>query len=283
MKPTSIIRVFPSKTKATPIDSDVRIGTQPGFCDEADEVHVSVAFSWDLPLAERLAEMWKHVAPVKMGGPATGQRSEEFVPGRYIRHGYVITSRGCPNRCWFCSVWRREGHEVRTLPICDGWNVLDDNLLACPEEHIRAVFAMLKRQKRRAEFTGGLEPKRVKDWHVDLLVDLKPEQIFMAYDTRDDWEPLVEAAKKFVAAGFTRNTLRCYVLIGGPGDTIDAATKRLEETKALGICPMAMLWRDEQGKRLVNWARFQRSWARPAEIYRQTERREDSDQEVMFE
>jgi hypothetical protein len=31
------------------------------------------------------------------------------------------------------------------LPIIDGWNVLDDNLLACPREHVEAVFAMLWR------------------------------------------------------------------------------------------------------------------------------------------
>ena len=77
------------------------------------------------------------------------------MPGLYLKHGYTITSRGCHNNCWFCSVPKREG-ALRELPINDGWNILDDNLLACSENHIRAVFEMLKRQKHKPEFTGGI-------------------------------------------------------------------------------------------------------------------------------
>ena len=99
-----VIRVFPRRTKATPRGPDVRVGTPPGFWsnndgDGCDEVHVSVAFAWDLPAAERLADQWRHVAPVKIGGPATGMPGGEFVPGQYLAPGYVITSRGCPAAC----------------------------------------------------------------------------------------------------------------------------------------------------------------------------------------
>ena len=72
---------------------------------------------------------WRPVAPVKIGGVAYGDRGAEFAPGRYIRPGYVFTSRGCPRRCWFCSVWKRVP-VPRILPVIDGWNILDDNLLA---------------------------------------------------------------------------------------------------------------------------------------------------------
>ncbi|MFH1602376.1 MAG: hypothetical protein ABIH03_00530 [Pseudomonadota bacterium] len=138
-----IVRVFPRRTRATPNDDLAYVG-QPDFFAEADEVHISVAWTWDIPRAERLAKNWERVAPVRFGGPAFGKPSGDFVPGMYIKPGYVITSRGCPNRCWFCSVWKREG-TPRELPITDGWNILDDNLLACSEAHVRAVFAMLSR------------------------------------------------------------------------------------------------------------------------------------------
>jgi hypothetical protein len=259
-----IIRLFPRRTKATPVDGDVVVDRQPGFFDSADEIHISVAFTWDIPKAEYLAKQWESTAPVKLGGPALGSSGGDFVPGQYLKKGYVITSRGCPNKCWFCSVWRREGTIVRELPIMDGWNVLDDNLLACSETHIRNVFAMLKKQKFPVEFTGGLEAARLKDWHVDLLADLKPKQMFFAYDTPDDYEPLVEAGeklKKTALAGGHR--LRAYVLIGYPKDTFDLAEKRLKQTWAAGFLPMAMLWRNQDGKTNVNWKRFQRMWARP--------------------
>lgn len=260
------IRVFPRRTSATPDDELVVINDEPGLFHEADEVHISVTFTWDLPQAERLAKAWECVAPVKIGGPATGERSEGFTPGMYIKKGYIITSRGCPNQCWFCSVWRREGSQIRELQVSEGWNVLDDNLLACSDEHIRRVFSMLKKQKmRRAEFTGGFEAKRLKQWHVDLLADLKPAQVFFAYDTPDDLEPLIEAGKLLQGVGLKiKHPLRAYVLCGYARDTMDAAEKRMYQTIDAGFLPMAMLYRDRDGNRDKEWMRWQRNWARPA-------------------
>ena len=217
--------------------------------------------------AEILAEQWARYGDVKIGGPATGMRGENFTPGLYLKHGYTITSRGCPNHCWFCSVPKREG-ALRELPITDGWILLDDNIFACSEKHIRAVFDMLKRQKHRPEFKGGIEAKLLKAWHIDLFKQVKPKQIFFAYDTPDDLPPLEHAAQLFKQAEYgNRNILRCYVLIGYPGDSFDFATKRLETVKNLGFCPMAMLYRDFKGETTHDWRKFQRSWARPGAIY----------------
>lgn len=264
-----ILRVFPVRTNATPGDELVAVNRLPYFFDEADEIHISIAFTWHKERAEQLADEWRRVAPVEIGGPGWGSRGEEFVSGRYVREGCVITSRGCPNRCWFCSAWKRDG-PIRELAICEGHNILDDNLLACSEDHICAVFEMLSRQKSQVRFTGGLEAARLQDWHVHLLAKLHPQPyVFFAYDTADDWEPLVVAADKMWAAGFhpRSHKVACYVLIGWPQDTIRAAQARLEAVLSLRLMPMAMLWRDKDGSMDVEWRRFQRSWARPAAIY----------------
>lgn len=262
-----IARVFPRITKATPSDEYTFYDAPGMFLPEIDEVHISVAFTYDLRRAEELERQWRHVAPVKIGGPALNEPGGEFVPGMYVKPGYVITSRGCPNKCWFCSVWRREGSEIRELDVKEGNNILDDNLLACSDDHIRKVFAMLKRQEfGRPEFTGGLEAARLKDWHIEELRKLKPKSIFFAYDTPDDYEPLVEAGKKLLRAGFTTtsHTLRAYVLIGWPRDTFEKAEKRLIDAIRAGFFPMAMLYRDKEGKTSPQWERFQREWARPS-------------------
>ena len=52
---------------------------------------------------------------------------------------------------------------------------------------------MLKRQKHRPEFTGDIEAKLLKSWHVELFRQVKPKQIFFAYDTPNDM-PLLEYA-----------------------------------------------------------------------------------------
>ena len=262
-----IARVFARKTRACPVDDLAFFAAPDMFAPEVDEVHVSVTFTYDKERGERFAEAWSRIAPVKIGGPAYDDPGGDFAPGMYLKHGYVITSRGCPNRCWFCDVPRREGI-IRELPITEGWNVLDSNLLACSEAHIRLVFAMLKEQKQRVEFTGGLEAARLQPWHVEELAELHPRQVFFAYDTPSDYEPLVDASKLLADGGLLeRHRCRCFVLIGYPHDDRIKAELRLRQVIELGMDPMAMLYRNEHGTTDSEWRKFQRVWARPALIY----------------
>jgi len=262
----NIARVFPRITNATPLD-DYTFFEPPGmFLPPIDEVHVSVAFTYDIPKAELLARQWETIAPVKIGGPAMNEPGGEFEPGMYLKPGYVITSRGCPNNCWFCSVPKREGKGIRELKIKEGNNILDDNLLACSDHHIKGVFKMLEDQQYgQPIFTGGLEAAILKDWHAERLFKLKPKSLFFAYDTPDDYEPLVKAGRKLLNAGFTTasHTLRAYVLIGYPKDTFEKAEARLRQTVAAGFFPMAMLYRNKAGEVSRKWVSFQRLWANP--------------------
>lgn len=268
-----IIRVFPRKTKATPND-DMSFYDEPGlFTPDADEIHVSCTFTEDLPKAGRLAKSWsRYGLPVKIGGPATGEAGGDFVPGKYLKFGYVITSRGCPNRCWFCSVWRREGEIIRELPITEGWNLQDDNILATSTGHRKAVFAMLKQSAhkyhQRIEFTGGLEAARLTREIVSELQELNPAQLFFAYDTPDDKEPLFEAGKLLKEANFTfqNRKARAYVLIGYPADRLDFAEQRLIDTVKAGFMPHAMLYKADKFTPTKEWKTLQRQWARPAII-----------------
>lgn len=263
-----VARVFPTKTEMTPHDNLVFINCPPMMREampEFDEVHISVAFTWDIARAEWLERQWRAVGvPVRMGGPAFNERGGAFVPGMYVKRGMVITSRGCPNHCWFCAVPKREGG-LRELPITDGWNVLDDNLLACSDDHVRDVFAMLKRQKEAPIFTGGLEAKIMKPWHAAALREIHPKRMYFAYDTSDDYDPLVCAGKMLRDVGFTfsAHSMCCYVLIGYRGDTFDKAETRLTDTIKAGFMPYAMLYRDNKGKIDKDWQRFQRQWLRP--------------------
>lgn len=263
-----MIRVFPRKTNATPFDDKVYFTGPPLVPLDDREVHVSCVFTWDKPKAEGLAEEWRRQGyDVKVGGPAYGDPGGEFVPGRYLKPGYTLTSRGCNNRCWFCYVWKREGN-IRELPILDGWRVLDSNLLQCSESHIRAVFAMLQRQPMPVGFLGGLEARILEDWHVDLLATLKLSQCYFAYDTADDYEPLANAAKKvFQICSPASHRICCYVLVGYRGDTFAAAARRIEQVKELGFMPFAMLYRDDVGKRDPKWISFQSQNANPVKIF----------------
>jgi len=214
-----------------------------------DEIHVSATFSWDLPEAERLADLWSAIAPTRLGGPATGMRGEDFTPGMYLREGDVITSRGCPNHCWFCVVPKRDG-PLRELPIHEGWNLRDDNILACSEQHIRAVFAMLARQRgHKVCLSGGIEAAALQYWHAQLIASVHPDRCYLAYDSPADYAPLVEAVALLRRAEMEQGRprivwLRCYVLIGGPNDTPEKAQQRMDAVADLGVLPYPMLYRD---------------------------------------
>lgn len=260
-----IARVFPRKTTATPDDLLAYVDKPPRNIPDIDEVHISVTFTYDIPIAEKIEREWRRFGiPVKLGGPAYGVSGGDFVPGMYLKHGYVITSRGCNNKCWFCNVWRREG-SLHELPITDGWNVLDDNFLACSEAHIRSVFDMLSRQPQAPLFTGGLEARLLKPWHVELFKAAGTKRMYFAYDVPDDYEPLVEAGKTLRAGRFTTasHIAACYVLIGYRGDTFERAEKRLIQTIDAGFFPYAMLYRDQSGEVTKEWSSFHREWCRP--------------------
>ncbi len=146
----------------------------------------------------------------------------------------------------------------------------EDNLLATSWGHFVRVCRMLARQKRKPEFTGGLEAAILSSIHARFLYTLRPKSLYFAYDTSNDREPLFEAGKLLQRVGFTGSShvLRAYVLIGYPGDTFEAAETRLNDTLKAGFLPMAMIYRDEESYLNPDWVRFRRRWFSPQTIYR---------------
>jgi len=121
---------------------------------------------------------------------------------------------------------------------------------------------------KAAQFTGGLEAKRLMSWHCRELRKLHPKQMFFAYDSPEDLTPLRRAGAMLLRRGFTvaSHCLRCYVLCGYPKDTFGAAAERMAQTTDAGFMPMAMLYRDKLGERDPEWMEWSRQWARPAII-----------------
>ena len=255
-----ILRVFPKRTTQTPIDGVVGF---PGLWrEDADEVHISTVFTWDIPTAERLRKSWADYYPVvKVGGPAYGDPGGEFTPGMYVKAGIVFTSRGCPNRCDFCLVPEREGC-IRELEVKDGHIVQDNNLLACSRNHIERVFRMLRQQKKSAIFAGGLEPGRISLWVVDAMRGLRIRELFLAFDSWGKEKAFAKAMRRL--KDFPRRKLRTFVLIGRDG--IDRDRERLERAWELGALPFAQLY--QPATHFIEYPQeyktLARNWSRPA-------------------
>ncbi len=269
-----ILRVFPRRTAMTPTDELAFVGDPPLFRpppEEIDEVHVSCTFTWDRPEAERLVGAWKEHYPgkVRLGGPAIRGTIGDFVPGRYLRPGVTITSRGCPNRCPWCLVPNREGPLFEFPEIAPGHEIQDNNILACSLRHFIRVCEMLRAQRRAAIFSGGLDPRMLTVEHVERLQSLRIRRLFLAFDAEYLIRPVNWAIETFLRHGFERRRLRCYVLVGFGDDTIEAAEERLCGVWERGATPFAMLWRGPggEGHYEPEWKALARRWSRDQVIH----------------
>ena len=128
---------------------------------------------------------------------------------------------------------------------------------------------MLGQQPERPLLTGGLEARRLRQWHVDLIRAARVRRMYFSYDQPSELEPLFAAGKLLRDGGISRASHRaaCYVLIGYVADTFEAAEKRLRDTWAAGFMPYAMLYRDDTGQTDPAWRVFQREWIRPQLVW----------------
>jgi hypothetical protein len=201
---------------------------------------------------------------VRIGGPAYDDGGDEFTPGMFLKAGCTITSRGCPKKCGWCSVPKREG-AIRELAIKPGWIVQDNNLLACSERHVRAVFDMLRQQGRAIYFNGGLDKHYLRDWHRELFDSIKIGELWFACDTAADLPHLERASR--ILDGISIEKLRCYTMIGYDHETPGRRRAAVREGLRAGVPPVLPAVpadrRAAEGVRRAV-ARVHRKWSRPA-------------------
>jgi len=258
-----IIRVFPKRTKWTPIDDMAFVGDPPMIRPEADIVHISCCFTWDKERAERLARAWGQYYPVAIGGPAFDAYPSEFIPGLYISHGVTFTSWGCNNQCPWCLAWKREGKLRENQSFVEGNTIQDNNFLQCNKSHTDKVFQMLRGQ-RLISFTGGLDAGLLKWIDVEELRSLNIYQMFFACDTKGALSSLRNAGD--LLKDFPRDKKRCYVLLGFNNQTLDQAKAHLEDVWYAGFMPFAQLYQPPEHyiKYSKEWRDLARIWSRPA-------------------
>lgn len=268
---TKLIRVFPRRNSHTPRDALAFVGDPPMFRPDpsvVSEVHVSVAFTWDIEKAKRLQRAWAaHYPVVKIGGPAFDEEQGKFIPGKYIKEGVTFTTRGCNRKCPWCRVPAREGLIVEIPDYPPGWIIQDNNFLQASRAHQAGVFEMLRNQSERIEFAGGIDCRLVNPWFAEQIQTIRLGQIFLAADTKLAINHLEKSRE--ILSDVSMKRLRVYTLIGFGNDTIEKATSRLERVWELDCIPHAQLYQPED--RWIDypteWRLLSRLWSRPAAMY----------------
>lgn len=231
-----IIRVFPRRTSMTPRDDMAFVGDPPMIRPEADEIHVSVTFSWDVEEGYRLAESWIQYYPVvELAGPALSSDCDGFISGQYVRPGVTFTSRGCNNQCPWCLVPKREGKLREMTSFSAGYLIQDNNFLQCNRGHRDQVFQMLRGQSQ-IQFAGGVDARLLTDRIGEQIRGLRIAQVFLACDTDGGLKALQGAVQRLA---LPRDKVRCYVLLALNGESMSQGIARLEDVWAAGAMPFA--------------------------------------------
>jgi len=164
---------------------------------------------------------------------------------------YVFTSRGCVNRCKYCSVWRIEKERW----INDKWKdhidhnrpnimISDNNLSAVTFEHITEVINFVVKSKKKVLFDNGFDCKYITEEMAEQLARVKYVRSGMrlAFDRIEEDGIFQKAVKMLKKAGIPANAIMAYVLFNFT-DRPQDADYRTRECANLGIRPYPQYYR----------------------------------------
>ena len=171
----------------------------------------------------------------------------ELYRAKYPNIDYALGrfTRGCPNRCPWCVVWRMDGNEVRHVAdLNDFWcgqkvvRLLDDNIMADEDEFVADCKQLHDANVR--VIWEALDIRRVNDRTAQALASVKQEKsIHFAWDSKAQggWaERGIETLKR---NGIKPYRLMFYVLVGH-STTPEYDMHRIMTLHKLGVNPFVM-------------------------------------------
>ncbi len=245
------IRVFPRRNEYTPDDELAFVGLPPKKLPTRNaDVSISVTMTWDIELGITLAYEWgKHYDNVHIGGPAFMRPSGPFVPGRFIKEQYYLSSRGCIRECPWCYIWPREGKIKELQPSFPQSYCLEDcNLLACSPEHIDRVFSGIT-ESAKAHNTlpqmSAFDARLFNEHHLRLCEDAQLECVTFACDYSGAEKYLRQIHPMLVNK--PKEWRLCCVLVGYR-EFYEEALERIQKVIDCGFEPAVMLYQDKSEK-----------------------------------
>jgi len=259
-------------------------------CGRPDKVYVSCVFTWNRVRALSVAKMYEALGcEVEVGGYGVNDvklpPEVEHVKPDYDLYGldYSMgyTSRGCPRRCSWCLVWRKEGNIRDHAPIKEFWDrrhgrviLLDNNFLASPKWKDNLWFLIVNGLE--VNFHQGLDIRLIDDEKAAWLRLVKARNwtfktkcLHFSFDDVKMEGAVRRGVETLKAHGIPPSRLMFYFLIGYPPDrdpeeALEDALYRFNVIRELGADPYPMLYRDYTGEvRLDPVLHHFERWANP--------------------
>lgn len=202
---------------------------------------------------------------------------------------YGFLTRGCPNRCPWCVVPRKEGR-IRPYMDCDEIAIegrtklvlMDNNILAAGDYAVSQLEKIIERGYR-ADFNQALDARLVTDEYARLLARIKwiDRRIRFGCDTKGQIQECERAISMINGYGY-RGEYFLYTMIGGKSDfkesfeRINYWWKRNHECRAKhlpNIYPYAQPYRDPDNPHhaIPMWQKDMAQWVNKHQIFQMTD------------
>lgn len=189
---------------------------------------------------------------------------EHMMPDYNLYHsefaqGFV--TRGCPNKCPWCIVPKKEGTIRDNADVQEFWSgqkklvLMDNNILA--HEHGLRQIEKIATLPTRLDCNQGLDARLIDRPVARLLAKIKWDKIRLACDKSSQMPSVEKAVKLIREATGKKGNFFVYVLVKDIRDALD----RVEFLRGLGVDPFAQPYRDfnsdteptKEQKRFARW------------------------------
>lgn len=190
-------------------------------------------------------------------------------------YGYL--TRGCPRRCPFCIVGKKEGlSSQRVSDLDEFWKgqkyikLLDPNLLVCRDRI--ELLSQLAESKAYVDFTQGLDARCLNDEAIDLLMKIKIKMIHFAWDNMQDSGIIIQNLTEFKKKSkINVRKLGVYVLTNY-NTNMGQDLYRIYTLRDLGYRPYVMIYQKwKASKQLLKMQR----WVNARQIFEKVDKFED--------
>ena len=160
------------------------------------------------------------------------------------KFSFTFTTRGCPNRCGYCAVWRIEPKQY----IVPNWSdhiigsktyamVSDNNLSSFPVEHVCAVAEKLQGCSG-VIIDNGLDPKHVTPEVCKALgrLNFYREGMRLSFDRISEREKFIDAVTILSKGGVNPASMMAYCIFNYT-DTFEEAFYRCSVCASVGVRP----------------------------------------------
>lgn len=159
---------------------------------------------------------------------------------------FGFLTRGCPRRCPFCHVGRKEGQRSRKVAdLHEFWTgqknivLMDPNILACPE-HWR-LLEQLAASGAYIDFNQGLDIRLIDKDVAELLGKMRIRYLHFAWDNpSEDLRPFFERFSRWYHR--TDPSRKGVYVLTNFGSTLEQDLHRIYSLRDLGYSPYVMIY-----------------------------------------